>query len=123
MADELILSTLPKTWIFDLDGTIVKHNGYKTDGIDTLLPGAKAYLSAIPDEDFVLLLTSRTDEYREKTLSFLKSKEIRYNEILFNMPMGERIVVNDRKPSGVNMAVAVNVGRDQVEFPQIKRIL
>ena len=36
MEEELILSTLPKTWIFDLDGTLVKHNGYKEDGIDIL---------------------------------------------------------------------------------------
>ena len=36
MGKTLILSTLPKTWIFDLDGTLLKHNGYKSDGIDTL---------------------------------------------------------------------------------------
>ena len=41
MEKQLILSTLPKTWIFDLDGTILKHNGYKIDGEDTLLPGVK----------------------------------------------------------------------------------
>ncbi len=32
MAEKLILSTLPKTWIFDLDGTLLRHNGYKLDG-------------------------------------------------------------------------------------------
>ena len=37
--NELLLSTLGHTWIFDLDGTIVKHNGYLIDGKDTLLPG------------------------------------------------------------------------------------
>jgi hypothetical protein len=121
--EKMILSTLPKTWIFDIDGTIVKHNGYKTDGIDTLLPGAKEYLESIPEEDFVLLLTSRTDEYKELTLKFLKEHEIRYNQILFNMPMGERIVVNDRKPSGLNMSVAINIGRDTFELPEIVRTL
>ena len=121
--EKMILSTLPKTWIFDIDGTIVKHNGYKTDGIDTLLPGAKEYLASIPEEDFVLLLTSRTDEYKELTLKFLKEHEIRYNQILFNMPMGERIVVNDRKPSGLNMSVAINIDRDTFELPEIVRTL
>lgn len=29
---ELKLSTLRKTWIFDLDGTLVVHNGYREDG-------------------------------------------------------------------------------------------
>ena len=49
--DALILSTLSKTWVFDLDGTLLKHNGYKIDGKDTLLPGVKEYLATIPDED------------------------------------------------------------------------
>lgn len=119
--EKLVLSTLPKTWIFDLDGTLLKHNGYKIDGIDSLLDGAKEYLENIPKEDKIIICTSRTDEYRKLTLSFLKENQIRYNEILFNMPMGERIVVNDRKPSGLNMAVAFNMNRDSFQLPVIIR--
>lgn len=118
--DTLVLSTLPKTWIFDLDGTIVKHNGYKIDGHDTLLDGVKEYIANIPSEDCVLILTSRTDEYKEMTLTFLKDSNIRYDQILFNMPMGERIVVNDRKPSGIDMAVAINTDRDLFMAPEIR---
>ncbi len=120
MAKEIILSTLSKTWIFDLDGTIVKHNGYKLDGHDSLLPGAKEYIASIPKEDYVLILTSRLNEYKEQTLKFLKDNDIRYDEIIFEIPMGERIVVNDRKPSGIDMAVAMNVDRDNPEFAEIK---
>ena len=123
MADELILSTLPKTWIFDLDGTIVKHNGYKIDGVDTLLPGAKEYIDAIPVEDFILILTSRLNEFREMTLDFLEKNGIRYDKIVFEMPMGERIVVNDRKPSGLDMAVAINTDRDDFKGPVVVRKL
>ena len=119
----LILSTLPKTWIFDLDGTIVKHNGYKIDGYDTLLSGAKEYMDGIPAEDYILILTSRTDEYKKITLDFLRENGIRFDQILFNMPMGERIVVNDRKPSGIDMAVAVNLDRDRFEIPVVERKL
>lgn len=121
MEDRLILSTLPKTWVFDLDGTIVKHNGYKLDGQDTLLSGAKEYIDGIPEEDKVIIFTSRTDEYKEQTLRFLGENSIRYDEILFNMPMGERIVVNDRKPSGLDMAVAININRDEFELPSVDR--
>lgn len=121
MGETLILSTLPKTWIFDLDGTLLKHNGYKIDGVDTLLDGAKECIESVPKEDFILILTSRTDEYKEMTLSFLKDNGIRYDEILFNIPMGERIVVNDRKPSGIDMAVAINTSRDLFSMPEIKR--
>lgn len=119
--ETLVLSTLSKTWIFDLDGTMVKHNGYKTDGYDSLLDGVKEYLDGLPEEDFILILTSRTEEYREKTLAFLKDNGVRYDKILFNMPMGERIVVNDRKPSGLDMAVAMNVNRDIFSIPNIER--
>ncbi len=118
---EMVLSTLPKTWIFDLDGTIVKHNGYKIDGADTLLNGAKEYLDELPAEDYILILTSRTDEYKEGTLRFLKEKKVRYDHIIFNMPMGERIIVNDRKPSGLDMAVAINLNRDECALPMIRK--
>ena len=121
MGETLILSTLPKTWIFDLDGTIVKHNGYKIDGHDTLLPEAKEYIDSIPPEDKIIILTSRVEEYRQMTLDFLKENNIRYDEILFNMPMGERILVNDRKPSGLEMSVAINIDRDKFEIPDIVR--
>lgn len=121
--NEIVMSTLPKTWILDLDGTVVKHNGYKIDGEDTLLSGVKEYIDALPADDRVVILTSRTDEYRESTLHFLEEKGIRYDDILFNMPMGERIVINDRKPSGLDMAYAVNLDRDRFEGPVIERKL
>lgn len=123
MEEKLILSTLPKTWIFDLDGTLLKHNGYKIDGVDTVLHGAKEYLDNIPEEDKILILTSRSDEYKQITLDFLIEHGIRYDEILFGIPMGERIVINDRKPSGLDMAVAVNVDRNQFAVPEIKEEL
>lgn len=123
MGEELILSTLPKTWIFDLDGTLLKHNGYKEDGRDTVLPGAREYLEGIPAEDRVIILTSRAEKYREQTLLFLERQGIRYDEILFDMPMGERIVVNDRKPSGLDMALALNIDRNRFALPAVSRKL
>lgn len=119
--NHLVLSTLAKTWIFDLDGTIVKHNGYKTDGIDSLLPGAREYLETIPPEDKIIFLTSREEKYRETTVRFLTDHGIRYDGILFELPVGERIVVNDRKPSGIEMAVALNMDRDYFALPDIIR--
>lgn len=120
MCDEVIeLSPLGKTWVLDLDGTLVKHNGYKLDGFDTLLPGAKGFLANITPEDMVIIVTSRKEEVREQTLSFLRENHIRYDHIIWNAPYGERIVVNDRKPSGLKTAVAVNVERDGIITQQI----
>ncbi len=44
MENKLVLSSLGHTWILDLDGTILKHNGYKDSGEDTLLPGASQFI-------------------------------------------------------------------------------
>ncbi len=108
----LRLSSLSKTWIFDFDGTLVEHNGYKT-GEDKFLPGAKEFLQSLPDEDFILIMTAREKEAREKTEAFLKKHNIRYNELLFEMPMGERILLNDNKPSGLKCAYAVSPDRNE----------
>lgn len=108
----LRLSTLNKTWIFDFDGTLVEHNGYKT-GKDTFLPGAKEFLQSIPKDDYILIMTAREKEARERTESFLKANDIRYNELLFEMPMGERILFNDNKPSGLKCAYAISPNRNE----------
>ena len=106
------MSALGKTWLFDLDGTIVKHNGYKLDGHDTLLSGAKNFLDALPETDRIIFLTSRTMEYKDMTLRFLKDYGIRYDQVIFGLPYGERILVNDKKTSGLEMAYAINSDRD-----------
>lgn len=109
---KLVLSTLGHTWILDLDGTIVKHNGYKIDGQDSFLPGAVEFLKSIPREDMIVFLTSRTDEHRELTERFLKQHNIRYDIIIFNAPYGERILINDDKPSGLKTGIAIRIDRD-----------
>ncbi len=109
----LILSSLPKTWILDVDGTIVKHNGYKIDGYDTLLDGVKDFFSKISNDDKIILLTARKGEQLEKLKVFLKKNNLRYDVILTDMPMGERILVNDNKPSGLKCAYAVSKDRDK----------
>ena len=107
------ISPLGKTWILDLGGTLVKHNGYKIDGKDTWLKGAKEFLLKIPQTDTIVLLTSRTDNEKKLTEEFLEEHGIRYNSIIYNAPYGERILVNDKKPSGLLTAIAINTDRDK----------
>ena len=109
----LELSTLAKTWILDIDGTLVMHNGYKIDGHDTLLDGVKEFFEKISSDDKVVLLTARQEKYLPALKEFLKANNIRYDYLLTDMPMGERILVNDRKPSGLDMAFAINKNRDE----------
>lgn len=115
----VLLSPLNHTWVLDLDGTLLKHNGYKIDGFDTLLDDAKEFVEKIPKNDLIIIITSRTDEYRQITEEFLSNNGIIYDHIIFNAPYGERILINDRKPSGLTMAVAINVDRDKLNIPKI----
>ena len=112
MNNELKLSTLPHTWIFDIDGTIVKHNGYLTPEGDTFLEGVEDFLKSIPDKDMIIFLTARAEIDRDRTENFLKSHGIRYDHIIFNAPIGERILINDDKPSGLSTAHAIRLKRD-----------
>lgn len=109
----LEFSTLGKTWILDVDGTLVKHNGYLIDGYDTLLEGVKEFFEKISPEDKVVLMTARKKEYLPSLKEFLGLNNIRYDYLLTDMPMGERILINDKKTSGLKTAYAINKNRDE----------
>lgn len=111
MKNSLTVSALPHTWIFDVDGTLCVHNGYKNGG-DVLLDGVKQLFDQIPTQDMIILLTARKEEERERLDSFIKSNGLRYDKVIFDAPMGERILINDNKPSGLKMAYAIEKERD-----------
>lgn len=109
---KIALSPLGHTWLLDLDGTLLKQNGFKNGG-DEFLPGAIDFLQSIPKKDSIIFLTARESEFREPTENFLKKNGIEYSHIIFGLPNGERIMVNDIKNSGLKTAIAVNVQRDE----------
>ena len=108
----LTLSTLGHTWIFDIDGTIAVHNGYKHGG-DQLLPGVRDFFDNLPEKDMVIFVTSRTEDVREATERFLRENGVRYDHIIFGAPAGERILVNDDKPGGLVTSIGVRTQRDK----------
>ena len=55
-AKEIVLSSLGHTWILDLDGTLVKHNGYKIDGADSLLTEPEVLLTVFQQKIILLFL-------------------------------------------------------------------
>lgn len=113
----LELSPLGHSWFLDLDGTILKHNGYKLDGADSFLPGAKEFLAGLPEEDVVIFATSRALEQKEDTEAFLQQHSVKFHQIVYGLPYGERILLNDKKPSGLETAFAINGTRDV--FPEL----
>lgn len=77
----IALSSLAHTWLIDLDGTILKHNGHKSSG-DELLPGVLAFWKNIPETDFILLLSAREEQYRQSTLEFLSQAGLRFDQAI-----------------------------------------
>ena len=57
-------------------------------------------------------MTSRTEEFRDVTETFLRQQNVRYNELIFDVPSGERILLNDDKPSGRCMCRAISFPRN-----------
>jgi FMN phosphatase YigB (HAD superfamily) len=109
---DITLSAMPKTWLFDLDGTLLVHNGH-LDGKDSVLPGTREFFDAhVGPDDVVILLTAREERYRAVTEQTLRSAGLRFDQLLFGLPKGERICVNDAKPKGLHTAVAINLPRD-----------
>jgi histidinol phosphatase-like enzyme len=104
----------PKTWFFDLDGTILEYNLiFSAIGKDKLLPGVKELWAAIPKKDFIVLVTARPMYLKDVTLKFLEKNGIRFDHVIFDLPRGERILVNDEKPGNITTAYAWNVERNK----------
>jgi len=109
---ELNLSTLPHTWLIDIDGTIFKHNSHLNDNQEKLLDGVKEFFANIPKHDFIILISAREEKYKLSTIKSLKYYDISFDDIIFGVPTGERIIINDEKPSGLKTAYAINIIRD-----------
>jgi hypothetical protein len=108
----LCLSPLPHLWLIDIDGTVVIHNGHLT-GQNSLLAGVGTFWKNIPESDTIVLLSARHEVYREPTLAWLSEQGLRFDHALFGLPTGERILINDKKNSGLPTALAVNLARNE----------
>jgi hydroxymethylpyrimidine pyrophosphatase-like HAD family hydrolase len=103
---------LNKTWFIDLDGTIVKHNGHLNGG-DEILPNVKSFFKEINKNDYVIITTARSKTYQKETEKFLFDNNIKYNQIIFDLPTGSRILINDKKPDGTKTAYCYNLKRNK----------
>ena len=66
----------------------------------------------ITDTDYVLITTARHSEFKGIAEKCFLENQIRYNKIIYDMPNGERILMNDIKPSGLKTAYSYNLDRD-----------
>ncbi len=126
-----IQDKLGKTWFFDLDGTLLKSTsnesldsiinqfGPKSFRQEIALPSSKKFLKNIPKQDKVVLTTARSKRHKDHTVKALDFLGIKYDQIIFDITSGARILVNDIKPKGavkngheIKTAFAINLKRD-----------
>ena len=109
-----LTKNLSHTWFIDIDGTILKHKGYLIDKKDTILKGVKKFFKKIPKKDKIILITGRKKKILKKTLLFFKKNNIRFDQVIFDLPYGERVLINDIKPkNNLKTAISINVNRNE----------
>ena len=92
-----------KTWFIDIDGTIFNHKSNfdfdESDKIyDQILEGVEEFWEKIPADDYIILTTARPGWWKEMTIYSLEKYGLRYNQLIFDIPSGTRVLVNDNKP-------------------------
>jgi hypothetical protein len=110
---------MANTYIIDIDGTLVKHQGGMTRNIESMGDVVrqefinqffeKLYLN----DAKIILLTGRKENLRNETVNQLKKLNIQYDELIMGCPRGPRHIINDRKPNDGNpTAISLNVNRN-----------
>lgn len=120
-----------KTWFVDIDGTILKDLSNKE--IDNIIGkyGFESYLQEtpildsieffrnLPKRDIIILTTAREIYHKEHTLKALDYYKMPYDDYIFELGSGPRVIVNDIKPAhtsgnekDLDTAYAINTVRD-----------
>lgn len=106
----------PKTIICDIDGTLIKHHGNLTQQLlndPEALPGTIEKLNEWDRKGYqIILITGRKEPMRKITEEQLVKLGIVYDKLVMGVTSGERILINDSKPTGEKTAFAVCVERN-----------
>lgn len=109
---------IPKTWLLDVDGTLLNFHG-TLDSIIRLgsseLPGVREFVDAIHGRgDRLILMTGRPESMRSITEKQLLEAGIAWHQLIMDVGIGVRILVNDmRKDDDRPTAAAINLQRNK----------
>lgn len=112
------ISKKPKTIFCDIDGTLIHHCQdiveQTRNQSAVLLPNTMDLMRKWDSLGYkIILMTGRRECARAVTLKQLSDLGILYDDIIFNVGSGDRILINDKKPNSTrNTAYAVNVNRN-----------
>jgi phosphatidate phosphatase PAH1 len=105
-----------KTIFCDIDGTLFEHkkdlHAMVTEE-PCILPGVIEKFSEWRSKDYyIMLTTARPEGCRNITEKQLASFGIFYDRLVMGLPVGPRVVINDKKPDGLITSEAVCLIRD-----------
>lgn len=106
-----------KTIFCDIDGTIFVHGKTLTAMVTNkprLLPGVVEAFSEWRRKDYcIVLTTARPEGCRNITIKQLNELGLFYDQLIMGLPVGPRIVINDKKLDGLVTSFAVSIDRDE----------
>jgi ribonucleotide monophosphatase NagD (HAD superfamily) len=106
----------PKTIICDIDGTLIDHQAPGTRNFKepSLLPGVMKKFQEWDAKGYnIILITGRRESARLETEKQISGFGLFYDQLIMGVGGGERILINDVKPTGQRTAFAINVDRDK----------
>ncbi len=105
------------TIFIDLDGVCVQHKEtlyYIITETPVLLDGVADKFQEWRSKDYyIVLTTARPEGCRAVTVRQLESLGLFWDQLIMGLPVGPRVVINDRKPTGMGTALAVCLKRDE----------
>ncbi len=108
----------PKTFLIDIDGTLLKHTGDITNlhtNFPSVLPGVLDKLRELDRKSCkIILVSGRREGTRKQTEEQLAKAGIIYDQLILGIGNGVRVLINDFKPDSTEpTAIAVNVERNK----------
>lgn len=107
---------LRKTVFCDIDGTLFEHKDNLSIMIAEeakLLPGViERFLEWREKDYYIILTTARPEGCRLTTERQLQGFGIFYDKLIMGLPIGPRVVINDKKSDGKITSYAVCIDRN-----------
>jgi hypothetical protein len=110
------MSNHSRTFLLDLDGTLIRHQAPPWAEPMEVLPGVIEKLREWWNSgDCIVIATGRPECLRAMTELGLQRAGIYYHQLIMGLTSGTRYLVNDMKPSAENhcTAFALNVKRNE----------
>lgn len=112
------METRPLTILCDLDGTMCTHYGDLTKQLKQplqLLDGTLDRLKEWESKGYrIIITTGRKESMRKRTIEQLEEAGIFYDQIIFGIGGGVRVLINDLKEgSDQPTAIAINTKRNE----------